>query len=499
MSAIRSLLSTFIILILGLNNISQAQLKTININITQEAIKELESHPYTNESVLGTLDFNNTIYNNVELHYRGAYNLSSLIKTSSYRNWKVKTPKQQKFENRREWNFNFDLTIRQYLAYQLLKNAGVPCVSAELVTFSVNNEGHCIFLKFDDPDNKDWLSDTFGDDNGDLYKAAYDMPNQTKYFGDLSYLGALDKNYYLHYRKQTNTDGDLEFDYSSIRKFTDFINNTSDQDFEANIVSHFNVNAFIKYLVVANFIAHWDGYPHRPKNYLLYDNPKDGRWQFIPWDLDATFQSIGHPINTEGSVFYYLDHREPYSNAYNEPLDRPLPWRLMKIKRFRDQYIYEYQQALKTYLNINKVTADILATQNYIDANAPTSSLRRFDTSVDEVLDFINIRYANVSEELSYYKVDNTSILPNLAQFGNMQIYPNPASNIINIELPDVTSSNAKIEILNMLGQCIYSTSIYTNNRPFQVDLTSVPSGQYIVVIYTKLKKYTQKLIINKQ
>ena len=83
------------------------------------------------------------------------------------------------------------------------------------------------------------------------------MPNQTKYFGDLSYLGALDKNYYLHYRKQTNTDGDLEFDYSSIRKFTDFINNTSDQDFEANIVSHFNVNAFIKYLVVANFIAHW--------------------------------------------------------------------------------------------------------------------------------------------------------------------------------------------------------------------------------------------------
>ena len=95
---------------------------------------------------------------------------------------------------------------------------------------------------------------------------------------------------------------------------------------------------------IRSYYAHWDGYPHRPKNYLLYDNPKDGRWQFIPWDLDATFQSIGHPINTEGSVFYYLDHREPYSNAYNEPLDRPLPWRLMKIKRFRDQYIYEYHR-----------------------------------------------------------------------------------------------------------------------------------------------------------
>jgi spore coat protein CotH len=78
---------------------------------------------------------------------------------------------------------------------------------------------------------------------------------------------------------------------------------------------YFEVKTFIPYLVVSNFILNWDSYPTRPKNYWLYDNPSVYRWQFIPWDLDATFQEKMSgliTVHTDLSIFSQLDRYEPY-------------------------------------------------------------------------------------------------------------------------------------------------------------------------------------------
>lgn len=339
---------TFLSVLLFDFSVNGQTFKSINIVIEQDSIDELESHPFTNEDVHGTFIADGESFDSIEIHYRGAYYLLSLINQGTLRNWKIKFPKTNRFENRREWNFNYENYIRQNLAYHVFRQAGVPVVSSENVLLSVNGDLQGLYLKYEDPDNKRWLDDTFGDNDGDLYKAAYDMPNQVKYFADLTYLGEEDEDYFLHYRKQTNKNGLDEFDYSSIREFTALINQTPDDEFEETILENFDVEGFIKYIVVANFIANWDSYPYRPKNFFLYDNPEDGKWHFIPWDLDGTFQEDGNrnAIGTTGSIYHYFDGIAPYNNTPTEPLDRPLIWRIMEIDKFRDKYCYEYHLSL---------------------------------------------------------------------------------------------------------------------------------------------------------
>lgn len=164
MSSVKFRLLLILSLSLILTAVNAQTFPGINIEIEQDSINELESHPYTNEDVHGNFVVDGMRTENVELHYRGAYNLWSLIRKGSLRNWKVKFEKTEMYENRREWNFNYEKYIRQNLSYQLFKEAGVPCVSAENVVLSVNGARQGIYLKYEDPDNKTWLADEFGED-----------------------------------------------------------------------------------------------------------------------------------------------------------------------------------------------------------------------------------------------------------------------------------------------------------------------------------------------
>jgi hypothetical protein len=58
-----------------------------------------------------------------------------------------------------------------------LAAAGVPVPSAEHAVVYVNGDRHGLYLMYEDPDDKSRLQDAFGDKSGDLYKAAYDMPD----------------------------------------------------------------------------------------------------------------------------------------------------------------------------------------------------------------------------------------------------------------------------------------------------------------------------------
>ena len=499
-------LSFSILLILFLSTATTAQIfKQINIQIAQDSIDKLERQPYSNEDVHGDFFIDDQGFENVELHYRGAFNLFNLIRAGSVRNWKVKFPKNNKLENRREWNFNYENYIRQNLAYQVFKTAKVPVVSAENVLLSVNGNLQGLYLKYEDPDNKDWLKETFGDNDGDLYKAAFDIPDEVKYFADLTYLGNQDADYFLHYRKQTNKKDLAEFDYSSIRDFTALINQTSDNEFEQTILDNFAVESFIKYLVIANFMAHWDSYPYRPKNFFLYDNPEDDKWHFIPWDLDATFQESGNrnPIGTTGSIYHYFDGIAPYNHTPTEPLERPLVWRIMKIKKFRDKYCYEYKQAINSYLNSDSLFEVIDSIETTVNNNVTGQDRNEFRADVAATKRFITKRLPNVMAQLNACNVtsDPFSTTTSTIEESIKQIiiYPNPASNYIRIELPTAVQENGQIVLRNVLGQVVLSLVLERGTLPMiKLSTDNIPTGQYFLTIKVDGAQSTSKMWIIK-
>ncbi|MFB6342671.1 CotH kinase family protein [Saccharicrinis sp. FJH62] len=465
--------------------ISSQDFVQVNIEIEQDSIDELESHPYTNEDVHGNFTADDLRIDNVEIHYRGAYYLYTLMQQGDFRNWKIKTSKLNRYNNRREWNFNYELNLRQRLAYLLMDAAGVPCVTAQHVILSVNGKRQGVYLQYEDPDNKRWLTDTFGDNDGDLYKAAYDMPDEIKYFADLTFLGNAYSDYFLHYRKQTNNNDEEEFDYSSIRDFTYLINYTPEDQFAEMIRRNFDVDAFLKYLVVANFMAHWDGYPFRPKNYFLYQTPNDKMWHFIPWDMDATFQRSGHfnSIGTNGSVFHYFDGYEPYNKVEGEPVERPLVWNMMKDSLIRNQYIATYKSALNSYLGKDFLNATLDSLWLGIRNNVSRYESSTFHNDMDDMKSFIDDRLGNVTAELSEYDVHTGYKSPVLTGgINNLLVYPNPSFGPVHVRYSS-ENKNSRITLYDMTGKAIFRSIHQGHSVDEIVDPEQYPKGIYMLVI----------------
>jgi hypothetical protein len=76
----------------------------------------------------------------------------------------------------------------------------------------------------------------------------------------------------------------------------------------------------------------------------------------------------------------------------------------------------------------------------------------------------------------------------------NINIYPNPANNLINIEISGAKAD--KIKILSVNGQLLLEKNYGTNN--FEIDLSDFSDGNYIIQILGNSFSHTQKLTIIK-
>ena len=56
-------------------------------------------------------------------------------------------------------------------------------------------------------------------------------------------------------------------------------------------------------------------------------------------------------------------------------------------------------------------------------------------------------------------------------------ISPNPSNGYLGIQIKDLGFKSAELKIYNVLGECIYKSTII--NPKFQIDLSSQPHGIY--------------------
>lgn len=384
-------------------NALPSDVPAVNIEISEEARALLEANPWNAEDVIGTfVDGNGTRYEGIELNYRGAYQIVNLMREGSRRNWKVKVTDDLKYLGHREWNFNSELHLRQKLTLDLMAFAGVACPSARHVRLAVNGEDQGLYLQYEDPDNKSWLKDHFGSAAGDLYKAAHDIPNEEAYFAPLTYLGETHEDYFLHYNKKLNDNGDAATDFTNLVAFIRGLNETPDAELLGWFDQSFDTERFINYLVVANFSSNWDGYPYRPKNYWLYQSPVTTRWVYLPWDLDHTFETMQYSLMPMGpyvGVFYDFDYHEGPENP-GEGTERPLVRRLMAVPELRQRYIDRYRELLGGILSVDYLHNRIRALDEQIRPYAGGEDAEVLAENTQDMLDFVSIRHDHVRAEL---------------------------------------------------------------------------------------------------
>jgi len=71
-----------------------------------------------------------------------------------------------------------------------------------------------------------------------------------------------------------------------------------------------------------------------------------------------------------------------------------------------------------------------------------------------------------------------------------IQLYPNPVIDVVTVSSSEMMT---KIEIVNMLGQMVYSNTIKETET--QLDMTRYASGSYIIRVLTDDKVKTFKVI----
>lgn len=80
------------------------------------------------------------------------------------------------------------------------------------------------------------------------------------------------------------------------------------------------------------------------------------------------------------------------------------------------------------------------------------------------------------------FSIDMTTAAMDLKQESPLSIYPNPSNGTLNVKLKGLTSE-AKIELFNILGKPVYSAKADKAAEQFQLNISEIPVGMYLIRI----------------
>ena len=134
-----------------------------------------------------------------------------------------------------------------------------------------------------------------------------------------------------------------------------------------------------------------------------------------------------------------------------------------------------------------------LTSPAYFEANAilgnPTMSAARGNAYLDTVQGYLNPRMYEVLDLANYISIISGV---NYIESALVELYPNPASNVLNIVSYNVGIE--KINIYNLNGQLVLNKDV--NNNQKKINIRSLESGIYIVDILSEKTSIKRKLII---
>jgi len=109
-------------------------------------------------------------------------------------------------------------------------------------------------------------------------------------------------------------------------------------------------------------------------------------------------------------------------------------------------------------------------------------------------LDFFDYLYA-ATYGRSSYKIYVGELGVDDFFASGVQLYPNPASEFVTIDLP-YSSENVTVILYDQLGREVKSQIFYEENKNIQFSLNAISSGTYFVKIYEGNKQVTKKLLV---
>jgi len=292
---------------------NQESLHTFDLVLSEENLNLLNADPTAEEYVQGMLIFKNDTVSPVGIRYKGSVGafvgcVAGHNWPKRYKNWfepsgakictklsmKIKINwqgREEKFYGLKKLQFhsmnNDESQMHERAGYWLFRQMGVPAPRAVHARLNINGIYTGVYALVEQIDSR-FIKENFDDDEGNLYKEIWPLSSEGSPYPVDHYLEALKTN--------ENDNPSVEL----IRDFGQKIADASDEELQAIIATHMNINQIISFAVVDRLIRNDDGVFHwycddgvcTNHNYYWYEEPAAQQLHLIPWDLDNAFENI---------------------------------------------------------------------------------------------------------------------------------------------------------------------------------------------------------------
>ncbi len=197
-------------------------------------------------------------------------------RTYPKKSFKINLDRDYRFEGRDKLNLISEWTdatfAREFLAYDLYHRLGLLASRAWFAQLYLNGRYAGLYLDVENVDQH-FLKLAGLDEDGALYKADEN--------GTLLKPGEIEAG--LWDRKTEPED-----DFAPLQTLVDWLDRVSDADFLEGLQRWFNLRDLCCAIAVNSLIGNSSTYYHN--YYLLRTTGAEGRWRYLPWDMDATFK-----------------------------------------------------------------------------------------------------------------------------------------------------------------------------------------------------------------
>jgi hypothetical protein len=401
----------------------------------------------------------------------------------------------QTFDGLKKINLNIFINdpslMHDAVCNKLMRDAGLYASRTAYTKVWVNGEYIGLYLIIENVD-KTFLKSKYGggaNNDGNLYKTDRGASVPLDWQGS-------DKEKYKQQVMKLTTNESAD-DWTGFIDFVYFLNNYSGGDFKQQLENRFDIHSYLKALAVEKCVRSWDSYWGGGNNYYLYDHP-DGKWRWIPWDMNETFQDIKVLSGTTALNGYLIP--TPQIDK------RPLLKKIFQYDDYKNEYLDYCCDFIQTIFNLDNLGPTILRWHNLIDEtyrNDPNrlNSYSAFQKSLtDENEDVVSltkssfvlrVRYPGifpfiqesrewvVEQENAWEKqceIKNTGLY-------NLTVFPNPAHDYIEIKNEGSGFEYAQFKLISSTGNTFYLSPFeFMTGIAFRLELPNIPPGFYLLL-----------------
>lgn len=227
--------------------------------------------------------------------------------------------------------------MRSKICWDMYRMADIPCSRSNHVALYINTQYRGLYINVEHID-EEFIQKRFYQGHGNLYKCLW--PADLHYKGDNPSLYKTEQGGRRTYDLKTNNEED---DYSDLANFIDVLNNTPLENLPCELERVFDVDSYLKAVAMDVLVGNWDGPIVNKNNFYLYSNPADGRFSYIPYDLDNTFGIDWFGVDWATTGIY---NWSSYSNDY-----RPIYERMIQVNDYRNKLSYYYEKFVNEFFN----------------------------------------------------------------------------------------------------------------------------------------------------